>query len=361
VDFENNFISDFNGEVSIVVFDKPVQRQTLGQLNSTAIGTVSSQNPEGRNNPVIPFEVQENAVFRGRVPVINGEFRADFMAAKDINYNFGLGKISYYASSDSVDATGFFDSIIIGGFGEHFGDSADPPIVRLFLTGSLLSEDTNFLSGNITTPDPVLLAHVFDQYDINHSGAGFGHNISLVINDDFRRQIWLNNFFERLPNKPGEDGVRGEIRYPMFDLPPGKYNLRLRVSNVFNVSTEETISFEVIQSNELIIAKLYCFPNPIRDHTTFYFTHNAPQKIRRVEVDIFDVSGGLVTRLIPNGRDIIPNAEDGSPDGFAIKIPWDLNTGRGNQLRQGLYFYRLRIVCEDGRVAERIERLVVTG
>ncbi|MDR0436740.1 MAG: type IX secretion system sortase PorU, partial [Bacteroidales bacterium] len=336
VDFNNNFLSDFNGEVNITVFDKPTQIQTLGQKNSTS----------SHNNPVIVYEVQENVLFRGsRIPVINGEFNVQFMTPKDINYNYGFGKISYYAYSDSVDATGVFDSVVIGGFGEFFGDSADPPLVRLFLN------DTNFRNGNIATSNPILLAKVSDKYGINFSGAGIGHNISLVINDDFRGQIYLNDFFEELPRGPNGE-MHGEIHYPMFNLLPGAYNLKLKVWNVFNISTEASLDFNVVQSDKPIIGKAFCFPNPMIDHTKFYFTHNAPKKIKRVEVDIFDMSGRFMVRLSKNV----------SPDGFAIEpIEWDTRDANGHKLRQGLYLYRLRIVLEDGRMAEKTEKLVIGG
>jgi hypothetical protein len=86
------------------------------------------------------------------------------------------------------------------------------------------------------------------------------------------------------------------------------------------------------------------------DQTKFYFTHNAPKKIRRVEIDIFDVSGRLMVRLSKNVN----------PDGFAIDpIEWDTRDSRGNRLSQGFYLYRIRIICEDGRVAEKTEKLVI--
>jgi hypothetical protein len=229
---------------------------------------------------------------------------------------------------------------VIGGFGKHFGDSADAPIVRLFLN------DTNFKSGNITTENPVLLAQISDQYGINHSGAGIGQNISLTINDDFRNQIYLDNYFEYLPGS----NTDGEVRFPMFNLPPGKHNLRLRVWNVFNISEEASLDFEVIESDRLIIGKAYCFPNPMQESTRFYFTHNAPRRINRVEIDIFDVTGRWIRRL----------SESIHTDGFAIEpIKWALADSRGNRLGRGLYLYKIRIFCEDGRVAEKTEKLVI--
>jgi hypothetical protein len=331
VDFDNNFLSDFNGEINIIVFDKPTQTQTLGQKNSTA--------PD--HNPVIPFETQKNALFRGSVAVVNGEFYLKFMVPKNINYSFGFGKISYYAYSDSFDATGAFDSVVVGGFGKNFDSVADAPIVRLFLN------DTNFRNGNIATPNPILLAKISDEYGINHSGAGIGHNITLTVNDDSRNQIYLNDFFEYLPGS----STNGEVRYQMmFNFAPGKHNLKLKVSNVFNISTEASLDFEVVVSNKPIIAKAYCYPNPIRDYTNFYFTHNAPKKIKRIEIDIIDVSGRLITRLSKNV----------TPSGFAIEpIGWDTRDANGNRVRQGIYLYRIRIVCEDGSVAEKTEKLII--
>jgi hypothetical protein len=208
------------------------------------------------------------------------------------------------------------------------------------------------LNGNITTSNPILLAQISDKYGINHSGAGIGHNISLTINGDSKNQLWLNDFFERLPDK-GDGEVRGEIRYPMFDLLPGKYNIKLRVSNVFNVSTEASLDFQVVESENPIIGKVYNFPNPARDYTKFYFTHNSPKKIKRIEIYIFDISGRPIVQLSSKNVDI---------NGFATDpIEWDLRDSRGNQLRQGLYFYRFRIILDDDSIAEKVVKLAIGG
>ncbi|MCL2414675.1 MAG: type IX secretion system sortase PorU [Bacteroidales bacterium] len=337
VDFDSTFLENFNGEITITVFDKPTRTQTLGHNNSTAHG----------RNPVIPFYVQNNILYRGRVPVINGEFRVEFWTPKNINFTYGFGKISYYAfcRESLFDAAGVFNDVIIGGFGENFDLVAEPPILELFLN------DENFRSGNISCPNPILFANITDQYGISHSGAGIGHNITLIINDDFRNQIWLNDFFEYLPDS-GDGKVHGRLEFPMFDLSPGRYHLRLRVSNVFNVSADTTLEFVVVGSENQIIGTLYNYPNPIRDFTQFYFTHNAPRRVTHWEIDFFDMSGRWVTRINPR----IPPQESPSANGFAI-ITEKLDLG--NSLGQGMYLYRLRVVFEDGSTAYRTEKLVV--
>ncbi|MEZ5197209.1 MAG: hypothetical protein R2764_12645 [Bacteroidales bacterium] len=41
-----------------------------------------------------------------------------FMVPMDIGYDFGYGKISYYAHSDYADAFGSVSNIVIGGINE---------------------------------------------------------------------------------------------------------------------------------------------------------------------------------------------------------------------------------------------------
>ena len=286
--------------------------------------------------------------------MINGEFRAEFMAPKSMNYTYGFGKISYYAfdTLNLVDATGVFDEVIIGGFGEHFDDSANAPIVELFLN------NTNFRSGNISHPNPTLYAIITDEYGVSHSGAGIGHNIALVINDDFQNQVWLNEFFEYLPDI-GDGKSRGRVEFngtELQNLAPGRYHLMLRVSNVFNVSADATLEFVVVDSNPQIIGTLYNYPNPAREHTRFYFTHNAPQRIKQWQIDIFDVSGRWITQLTPQNSP----QNSSSRNGFAIATEeWNLRDGKGNLLRRGMYLYRLRIVFEDGSAAEKTKKLII--
>jgi len=175
----------------------------------------------------------------------------------------------------------------------------------------------------------------------------------LTINDDFRNQVYLNDYFEY---DRGTDNavVYGKVEYALFDLKPGTYNLKFKVWNIFNKSVEDSLDFEVVQSDKPIIANAYNFPNPCRDYTKFYFTHNAPKKIKQIRIDIFDMGGRFIGSL--------PKNEEMTPDGFAIKpIEWNLRDAQGNRVPQGLYLYRIRIVLEDGRVAEKTEKLIIGG
>ena len=89
------------------------------------------------------FTLQKSIIYKGTAKITNGDFQFTFFVPKDIAYNYGFGKISYYAAGDTLpwsssnyqlptpyclDANGYYSNIIVG----STSDSALHPI-----TGSL--------------------------------------------------------------------------------------------------------------------------------------------------------------------------------------------------------------------------------
>ncbi|MDD4209471.1 MAG: type IX secretion system sortase PorU, partial [Bacteroidales bacterium] len=95
----NQTMNDFNGYVYPAIYDKPSTITTL--LNNS-------------NSVEKKFLLQKNILFKGKASVKNGLFEFSFLVPKDINYDYGFGKISYYAFNNVTDANGY-DSIFIGG------------------------------------------------------------------------------------------------------------------------------------------------------------------------------------------------------------------------------------------------------
>ena len=71
-----------NGFVYPTVWDKESVVQTL--------------NNDGAAQPYT-FEVTKNIVYRGKASVTNGDFEFTFVVPRDINYEFGKARVSYYA------------------------------------------------------------------------------------------------------------------------------------------------------------------------------------------------------------------------------------------------------------------------
>ena len=70
--------------------------------------------------------MQKNILFKGKATVSNGRFAFSFIVPKDISYQYGNGKISYYGDNGTKDGSGVLTNIIVGGSGNGVVD----PLVR---------------------------------------------------------------------------------------------------------------------------------------------------------------------------------------------------------------------------------------
>ena len=68
------------------------------------------------------FDLQKNIIYKGKVDVINSFFEYEFIVPKDIPFQYGNGKLSYYAyDNDSlkIDGSGSYKDLIIGGINSN--------------------------------------------------------------------------------------------------------------------------------------------------------------------------------------------------------------------------------------------------
>lgn len=321
-------LSSFNGILYPVVFDKPRKIRTLGTDPS------SSQ---------ITFDIQNSILYKGKASILNGEFSFTFIVPKDIAYNFGFGKISYYASTTNTDAAGFDKRIIVGGYESGITPDNEGPVIDLYMN------DESFVFGGLTDQNPTLLAFVTDSSGVNTVGNGIGHDIVAVMDRDHDKSINLNEYYEADLNSY----TSGTVKYPYTELQDGNHTLSLKVWDVHNNSAETYLEFVVAESAELALDHVLNYPNPFTTHTEFFFEHNQPNTNLEVLLQIFTVSG----RLVYTYNDYI------SSSGFRVgPIPpfgWDGKDDFGDRLARGVYLYKLSVKSMDGSYADKLEKLVI--
>jgi len=318
-------LTDFNGNVYPSIYDKAVIQKTLGQ-------SVLS--------PVKEFAVQKNILFKGNASVTNGKFEFSFYVPKDINFEYGKGKISYYAASSNEDAGSYYDSFFIGGITDNPPASDKGPEIALFLN------DEKFVPGGITNPNPVLIVKLKDEFGINTTGNGIGHDLVAILDNNVEKQMVLNDFY--LADKDSYNS--GTVRYPLQNLAPGAHKLKVRAWNILNIPAEATIDFVVKSDEKLEIAHVLNYPNPFTTKTSFYFEHNQPMETFDILVHIFTISGKLVktlrsTQFLEGNRS---NA-----------IEWDARDDYGDKIGKGVYLYRLSVRNSQGQTAEKIEKIAI--
>jgi hypothetical protein len=324
-DFGGNVLNSFNGVLSPTIFDKPRTVYTLGQ---------------DPNSPVLPFELQRNIVYRGKATVSNGQFEFSFVVPKDINLSIDHGKISYYAANSSLDASGSDSRFYIGGIDPNGVQDNEGPEIDLFLN------DDRFVSGGITDETPVLIAKLFDENGINTVGNGIGHDLTAVIDGETANPIVLNDYY----TADMDTYQSGTIRYTIPKLDKGKHTLTVKVWDVNNNSSEQTIEFVVQEKQDVVLEHVLNYPNPFTTRTEFFFEHNQVCNEMEVQVQVLTVAGRLVKTI---NQPVLMQ-------GFrSAGIPWDGRDDFGDQLAKGVYVYRIHVKTPDGKTAEKLEKLVL--
>lgn len=306
--FEN-----FSGILYPTIFDKKIELRTLGQDNDSS---------------PLPYDLQKNTIFKGRATVENGRFQFTFVVPKDINYQLGAGKISYYASDEQSlqDATGSFESVIIGGTDPNAATDEQGPLVEVFMN----TED--FAFGGVTDESPTLLVTLEDDNGINVVGNSIGHDLEGFLDGDTQNAILLNDFYE----SDLDNYRRGTVRYPLEGLEEGRHSLRVKAWDVANNSAEGYTEFVVAASGEIALQHVLNYPNPFTDYTCFQFDHNLAGQELDVQVQIFTISGRMVKTL----------EQTIFSDGAVRRdncLEWDGRDDFGDPLARGVYLYKVKV------------------
>jgi hypothetical protein len=323
-DKQDNLASDFNGLVYVRIFDKKEDKTTL------ANDITSSK---------APFKSQTNLLFAGKTEVKNGVFSFQFVVPKDINYNIGEGKISYYAHNQIDEASGT-DILLVGGSADSIPQDNDGPLVSIFLG------DTTFKSGGVTDNSPLMIVKLFDENGINASGIGIGRDLVAILNNDKKNAIILNDFYETDLNSYKS----GVVNYPLSNLAPGKYTLTVRAWDALNNPGEATVEFTVLDGDNLSIEKVINYPNPTSGLTRFSFEHNRINEELDITISIYTYHGKLV-KTIEQKRVTSSFKED--------NIIWDGLTDGGYELQSGIYIYNLRVSDNKGDKKSVSRKLVI--
>ena len=269
-DLAGNKLTGFSGIIDVKVFDKVRTLTTLGTE------VQAGDYPD-------PYTLQDNFIYQGKATVTNGAFTINFIVPRDINYSYGLGKISYYAHNITTDATGYSNKLVIGGSGNKNSDNAGPEI-------SLFIDNLNFGNGGLTGENPFLIAKLSDENGINAISNAIGHDIVATIDGDNTTSVVMNNFY-----RSDLDSYKsGVVNYNFSALTEGPHTLTLKAWDVFNNSSEATINFVVTKNMQLSITNMNAYPNPFNDEIKVEFQINLIDAAVSAHLEVFNSNGSLV-------------------------------------------------------------------
>ncbi|VXA93847.1 Peptidase C25 [Flavobacterium sp. 9AF] len=327
-------ITNYNGDLAVQIFDKDINRTTLGNNGATNSSGLITMN----------FSTLGETIFRGNASVVNGVFELSFVVPQDIKIPVGNGKISFYAKRNNPileDQTGYNKDILVGGVNVNAPTDTKPPVVRLFLN------DESFVSGEVSNCSPILLAFLEDENGIN-TASGIGHDIVAILDGDESNPYILNDYYET----ENDDFTKGKIKYQFRNLSAGLHTILFKAWDVYNNLVTAEIQFNAVCGSENIaLERVLNYPNPFVSYTEFWFTHNRPFEPLDVQVQILTITGKLIKTI---NQQVIT-------DGFLCRdLKWDGKDDFGDKIGKGVYVYKLTVrSTSTGDSAEKYEKLVI--
>lgn len=324
-DEAGNTLAGFNGIVYPTIFDKKVTYYTLAN-DPTSFTSA--------------FQLQKNIIYNGKASVTNGVFSFSFIVPKDISYNFGAGKISYYADNNFDDANGYDTSFIVGGTADTFAADNKGPLVDLFMN------NLNFVFGGTTDQNPYVLVKLSDENGINTTGTGIGHDITGTLDDNSQNTFVMNDFYE----SDLDSYQSGQVKYPLINLEDGLHNIRVKAWDVYNNSGVGYTEFVVASNAQMALTHVLNYPNPFTTNTQFMFETNITGGNMHVKIDIYSIQGNLIKTI----------SQDVSNDGYRVAgINWDGKDDFGDNIGRGVYIYKITVTGNNGMQAQSFQKLVI--
>ena len=322
----NQLLGGVNGEILITLFDKSIEENTLRNDN------------EG---PVITFDQRKNIAYRGKAKIRNGRFSAQWIMPLDISLDIGKGKFSYYAEFDSSDAAGSDQRIWIGGINTEAPVDIEGPIINIFM------DDTTFVSGGVTDPNPLGIVKLMDENGINTIGTGIGHDLMGCLDSNWNESFSLNSRYSSDFNTY----KRGTATWPFTNLEDGPHKFFVRAWDSYNNISQSSVEFYVISKDNIQLGDFRIYPNPGFGPFQLDVEHNLKGDSVSVVWSIQQSNGTIIysDRWLGVAEDAVLNAN-----------PWTGKSRSGNSLPAGWYIARVDITrLSDGQSVRSSERIIL--
>lgn len=331
-DHHGNELTDFNGTVTVTLYD--------AEYSSTTYGN-SDNNTEGK---VMTFEQQGSRLTSTAAQVVNGRFELKISVPVDISDNYrpaAIGAYSYSADG-KTEASGLYNNLYVYGFDESADVDDSAPVIE-----SMYLNHSSFVDGGVTDSSPMLIATVTDDVAINLSTAGIGHSMFIQLDGNINHNDVAQYYTPDATGRPG-----GTINYPFSDLAPGEHELMLRVWDTSANSATKTITFTVGERIAPKIYDIYTDASPAYDKANFYLVHDRPDQMATVTVEVFNMLG----------RPLWSKTVKGVSDMFTSSpVTWDLTDNGGRRVQRGIYLYRATITVDGESYDTGSRRIAVAG
>ena len=315
----------FNGKLDITILDK--MQQITTRDNDEAIEA---------NKVKITYNDYPNTLFAGKTDIVDGMFEITFMVPKDIRYNYGNGRIVYYAYDEESreEAVGHFEDFIIGGSSPLMAKDSVGPTLQIYLNNPA------FKDGDATYEFPHFYADIYDENGINTVGTGIGHDLLMIVDQDPKQTYVLNDYFSASNNSYQQ----GLVSFKMPEQTEGQHSLTFRAWDLYNNSSIVSLNFQVVKGMDPQIYQVVTYPNPVAstENLNIQIEYDQPDEIIQTTIYLYDISGKLVMTHEQKGTQ---------------GIRWNLSN---LNVGAGIYVYQVNIKTTTSNMVSKAGKIIVT-
>ena len=305
VDADGNIDTGFNGDATVILYDREY-------LFTTLTGFAGFQTVERE----IYMDRPKLAEISGRV--VNGLFTGTMIAPR-----IQLGRktetlmmlLRVYAHKDNSDymVNGFTKQVEMLPYDEsQILDDNEPPVIEAMY----LNDAASFTDGAVVSPDAMLYINVHDNECIDIQANSASTSMKLQLDGGKR------SYSDVTSNLLVSDGGRAvAIQLPLSNLTEGVHTLTYLVYDMLGNSATRTISFMV---GQYAVADLSCDKSPAYVNGTVSFDVESESSLAPdMMVRVTDATGNLVWKS----------------DVGSFPITWDMKDMNGKKVPAGLYRY----------------------
>lgn len=315
----------FNGRLSVTVLDKMQQ-----------ITTLDNDHAESEQKTPFTYNDYPSPLFKGETNVVNGQFSYTFMVPKDIRYNYGNGRIVYYAvdSLNTEEAIGHYEDFMVGGSSTVIIIDTIGPNLELYLN------TPSFQDGGTTYEYPHFFANIADEHGINTAGSGIGHDLLLTIDNDPNQAFIVNDYF----SASNGSYQAGTVSFALPEIEEGPHSLTFRAWDLLNNSSTGKLNFQVVKGQNAQLCSVMTYPNPVKSSGSLNIVidYDQPDRLAETDVYVYDLTGKLVYHTSQKG---------------AEQMTWNLGDFA---MRAGVYVYKVQIQVAGSKASSKQGKIIVT-
>lgn len=320
-------LPEFNGQVSVTLYDSQDTITCLNNANEEADAFV--------------FETYSRMLFEGNDSVRGGSFSVTMPVPMDIKYSgqTGLAKLYAVNADHSLEANGTDKRFTIGGTSPDITNSGQGPSLYIYLN------NPDFRNGDKVNSTPYFYANLRDSDGINITGNGVGHDLELIVDGKESTTYILNPYYQ---NDFGSY-TSGTVSYMIPELEDGDHYLMFRAWDVKNNSSSARLDFVVDASLRPQISEVALSNNPASTSTTFIISYDRPNTETTFTIDVYNLWGQRCWH----------HQETATSSSGYHTITWDLSSGNGLPLLDGLYLYEVGISCNGSKESIKKQKLII--